>query len=347
MSESFGALESRRDDWSRLAERSRNIFATWEWAATWWDHYGGNASPAFRACRGSDGEVFAILPLCVARRGRLRLLRFIGHGRGDVLGPICAEDDEPAAGAALARALAERPKGWHLFLAERLPRGPVGDAIGGTRIQTEANPYLEIGGSSWDDFLAGVSRKLRGNIRRSARRLEEEHDVEYRLSDDPDRLDADFDILMRLHAARWGTEGAFEGEAAAFHRDFAHRALEAGWLRLWVMEADAQPVAVWYGFRFEGVDFFYQSGRDQAWDQHSVGFQLVVHTIRRAFDDGMSRYAFLRGDEPYKERFANADVGLETRAVGRGPLSSALVAGGTTVIDRAPRVRRRLVRLVG
>ena len=113
------------------------------------------------------------------------------------------------------------------------------------------------------------------------------------------------------------------------------------------MEVDAQPVAVWYGFRFEGVDFFYQSGRDQAWDQHSVGFQLVVHTIRRAFDDGMSRYAFLRGDEPYKERFANADVGLETRAVGRGPLSSALVAGGTTVIDRAPRVRRRLVRLVG
>jgi CelD/BcsL family acetyltransferase involved in cellulose biosynthesis len=336
VSESFGALESRRDDWSRLAERSRNIFATWEWAATWWDHYGENASPAFRACRGSDGEVLAILPLYVARRGRLRLLRFIGHGRGDVLGPICAEDDEPAAGTALARAL-----------AERLPRGPVGDAIGGTRIQTEANPYLEIGGSTWDDFLAGVSRKLRGNIRRSARRLEEEHDVNYRLCDGPDRLEADFDILMRLHAARWGTEGAFEGKAGAFHRDFAHRALEAGWLRLWVMEVDSQPVAVWYGFRFEGVDFFYQSGRDEAWDQHSVGFQLVVHTIRCAFDDGMSRYAFLRGDEPYKERFANADVGLETRAVGRGPLSSALVAGGTAVIDRAPGVRRRLVRLVG
>jgi CelD/BcsL family acetyltransferase involved in cellulose biosynthesis len=345
--ESFSTLESRRDDWRRLAERSRNIFATWEWAATWWDHYGGDASSAFRACRGSDGEVFAILPLYVARRGRLRLLRFIGHGRGDVLGPICAEDDEPAAGAALARALAERPKRWHLFLAERLPRGPIGDAVGGTRMQTEANPYLDIAGSSWDDFLGGVSRKLRGNIRRSARRLEEQHDVKYRLCDGPARLDADLDTLMRLHAARWGTEGAFEGKAGAFHRDFAHRALEAGWLRLWVMEVDGQPVAVWYGFRFEGVDFFYQSGRDQAWDQYSVGFQLVVHTIRCAFDDGMRRYAFLRGDEPYKDRFANADVGLETRVVGRGALSSAVVTGGSAVIDRAPGVRRRLVHLVG
>jgi CelD/BcsL family acetyltransferase involved in cellulose biosynthesis len=345
--ESFGSLESRRDDWSRLAERSRNIFATWEWAATWWDHYGGNASPAFRACRGSDGEVFAILPLYVTRRGRLRLLRFLGHGPADVLGPISAEGDEAAAGAALARTIAERPRRWHLFLAERLPRGPIGDALGGTRMQTEANPYLEIAGSSWDDFLAGVSRKLRGNIRRSARRLEEEHEVQYRLSDDPARLDADLDLLMRLHASRWGTEGAFEGKAEAFHRDFAHRALDAGWLRLWVMEVDGRPVAVWYGFRFEGVDFFYQSGRDQAWDQHSVGFQLVVHTIRCAFDDGMHRYAFLRGDEPYKDRFANFDVGLETRAIGRGPLSSALVASATAVIDRAPAVRRRLVRLVG
>jgi hypothetical protein len=33
--------------------------------------------------------------------------------------------------------------------------------------------------------------------------------------------------------------------------------------------------------------------------------------------------------------------------VGRGPISSAMVTGGSAVIDRAPGVRRRLVRLVG
>jgi hypothetical protein len=84
------------------------------------------------------------------------------------------------------------------------------------------------------------------------------------------------DTLMRLHAARWGA-GAFEGTAGAFHRDFAHRALDAGWLRLWLMEVDGRPVAAWYGFRFGGVDAFYQSGRDQSWDRYSVGSQLLVH----------------------------------------------------------------------
>ena len=346
MIESFSALESRRDDWTRVAERSRNIFATWEWAATWWDHYGADGEPAFRACRRADGEVFAILPLYVVRRRGLRLLRFVGHGPGDVLGPICGEGDGPAAGAALAGVLVEQPRRWHLFLGERLPRGPVAEAIGGERMQTEANPYLEIAGKSWDDFSAGLSKKLRGNLRRSARRLEEEHEVRYRLCDEPARLDADLDTLLRLHAARWGRDGVFEGQAGAFHRDFAHRALAAGWLRLWLMEVDGQPVAAWYGFRFGGVDFFYQSGRDRTWDQHSVGSQLLLHTIRSAFDDGMQRYAFLRGDEPYKDKFANADAGLETRAVARGRMSSKFVAGGTAVIHRFPGVRRRLVRLV-
>jgi CelD/BcsL family acetyltransferase involved in cellulose biosynthesis len=342
----FSDLADRCDAWRRLAAASQNVFATWEWASTWWRHYGSDAVPAFQECVRADGSPFAILPLYVAPRGRLRALRFLGHGPGDVLGPVCAERDAPLAGTAVAHALRERPRKWHVFLAEELPRGSVGQAIGGTCIRIEANPYLDIAGSSWEQFLAGRSRNLREKIRRSARRLEARHEVSYRLCDDASRLDADLDSLMRLHAARWGTWGAFDGKLGVFHRDFAHRALEAGWLRLWLMEVDGRSVAAWYGFRFEGVDSFYQHGRDPAWDQHSVGFQLVAHTIRCAFDDGMRRYAFLRGHEPYKNRFANGDDGLETRAIGRGPVSSALVALGIGVARRSPRLRRRLVRAV-
>ena len=34
-------LDAIRDEWTALAERCGNPFATWEWAATWWDHFGG------------------------------------------------------------------------------------------------------------------------------------------------------------------------------------------------------------------------------------------------------------------------------------------------------------------
>jgi CelD/BcsL family acetyltransferase involved in cellulose biosynthesis len=341
---SFSDLADRREDWTRLAESSRNVFATWEWAATWWQHYGGDGTPVFRACLRPDGEVFAILPLYLARRGRLRVLRFLGHGPGDVLGPVCAIEDEPAAGAALAGVLAQRPRRRLVFLAERLPHGSISQAVGGTLIQRESNPYLEVEGASWDEFLAGRTRNLRQQVRRRARKLEQDHAVRIRLCDHSERLDEDFATLARLHAARWGNAAAFAGVDGRFHRAFARRALEAGWLRLWVMEADDRPVAAWYGFRFAGVESFYQSGRDPAWERHNVGFVLLTHTIRAAFDDGMGRYAFLRGNEPYKDRFASGDRGVETRAVGSGPLGATLVRAGVSIIQGSPSVRRRLVR---
>ena len=36
----LGSLEGAAGEWRDLAERSRNIFSTWEWARTWWRHYG-------------------------------------------------------------------------------------------------------------------------------------------------------------------------------------------------------------------------------------------------------------------------------------------------------------------
>ena len=103
----------------------------------------------------------------------------------------------------------------------------------------------------------------------------------------------------------------------AFHRDFASAAMQQGWLRLWVLEIDDTPVAAWFGYRFAGVESYYQSGRDPTYDPHAVGFVLLAHTIQRAIDDGVSEYRFLRGGEAYKARFANADRPTQTIAVAR------------------------------
>ena len=38
--EPLASLDGLQEDWTRLAERSGNIFATWEFASTWWRHFG-------------------------------------------------------------------------------------------------------------------------------------------------------------------------------------------------------------------------------------------------------------------------------------------------------------------
>jgi CelD/BcsL family acetyltransferase involved in cellulose biosynthesis len=340
--EPIAGLDAARGEWSGLAERSGSVFSTWEWASTWWQHFGAGRRLELLRCE-RDGEAFAIVPLCASRRGPVRVLRLIGHGPADLLGPVCSPGDRGAAGEATAAALRAGLAGpWDVLLAERIPAGPLGTALGGAVLQREASPELEIAARSWEDYLASCSRNLREKLGRNTRKLERKHELRYRLCDDPSRLGAAMDALFRLHRERWGEASSFaHASAVPFHRDFAAVALERGWLRLWLLEVDGEPAAAWYGFRFGGAESFYQSGRNPRFDRFSVGFLVLMRSIEAAFEDGLDRYAFLRGDEPYKSRFARTDAALETRALGRSALLGAGIRAGSAGL-RSPWLRRRV-----
>jgi CelD/BcsL family acetyltransferase involved in cellulose biosynthesis len=342
-------LASVRDKWNTLAERAGNLFATWEWADAWWRVYGDGRPLLVTACRDAAGSLIALLPLYVSTRRPVRTLRFLGHGPADQLGPVCAPEHRAEAAVALSRLLADDFRQWDVLLAERLAPGEGwAELLGGRVLHREDSPTLRIGARSFDEFLASRSKNFREQVRRRERKLRREHDVELRLSD-ADRLDADLDVLFRLHEARWsdGESNALSGPRERFHRDFARRALERGWLRLWVLEADGAPRAVWYGFRFAQVDMYYQSGRDPDWEHESVGFVLLAHTIRQAFDDGMLEYRLLRGGEEYKGRFASDDPGLETVALARGVLGRAALVAARAARSMPAAARRRAVKLAG
>lgn len=332
--EPVAELDALREEWDGLAEQSQNVFASWDWTAIWWRHFGAGRSSLTTACRSADGRLVAVLPLYVWRSRPLRIVRLIGHGAGDELGPICAPADRPAAARALRAAL--RDERWDVFVGEQLPGEGGWSALLGARVLGRAgSPLLRFPGTSWDELLAARSRNFREQVRRRERKLAQKYELRYRLADDPSRLQEDLDTLFALHGARWsGRESAFGGPREAFHREFAARALERGWLRLWLLELDGGTVAAWYGFRYGGVESFYQAGRDPSWDRASVGFVLLAHSIREALRDGMREYRFLRGGEEYKYRFASDDPGLETIGLSRGIAGAAALAAAVVLPER-------------
>jgi dTDP-4-amino-4,6-dideoxygalactose transaminase/CelD/BcsL family acetyltransferase involved in cellulose biosynthesis len=322
------APEAMREEWDELAVASRNVFSTWEWFDAWRRHKGERAGRVLvLACRGSSGRVVGIVPLHLSRRAGLRLLRFAGHGPGDELGPICAPSDRATVAAALRRFLSERDD-WDVFLGERLAgEDSWSRLLNAQDLRREASPVLRSR-SGWEDYLASRSAGLRKQLRRYERLLGSERELRHRLTAGPDRLADDLNTLFALHRrVQHDDESPFAGDDEAFHREFAARALERGWLRLWFLELDGESRAAWYGFRFAGVESFYQSGRVPWPGEISLGLVLLAHTIREALDDGVAEYRFLRGGEPYKYRFATGDPGLETvalasRVAGRAALAA-------------------------
>jgi CelD/BcsL family acetyltransferase involved in cellulose biosynthesis len=329
-----------REEWEPLAARSGNVFATWEWATAWWRHHGQGRPLHLVGFRDDAGEMVGILPLYLDARRPLRVLRFIGRETGDELGPVCAPEHRAAVAAATRPALRELGVGWDVLVAESLPGDEAWRAFErGRALSRIPNPVLEVKGMSWDDYMASRSGKFRQQVRRTERRLSEDHGLVFRMTSGADTLAADMDALVRLHGMRWGEEssGVFAGADGDLHREFAAIALERGWLRLWLLELEGEPVAARLGYRFGNADAGYQSGRDPAWDKFGVGFLLQVHTIREAMDDGIGEYRFLRGGEGYKSRFASADRGLETVVLSRGPLGGAAVAARRLALALAAR----------
>ena len=319
-------LDAFRDDWTRLAEASGNLFATWEWNDLWWRHYGRGRSLRTAVFRGEDDEVEAIVPLFAWSRRPVRILRLIGHGHGDRLGPICPDDEPETAVEAMSMALAAEPH--DVFVGDWVAgERDWAEALGGRVVRSTGYPILRLTADSWADFLSAQSVRFRKGVRYARNRLERRHDVEIRYAE-RETLQRDLDSAFRLHHARFGEhEGCnFCGEHEPFQRAFASVALERGWLRLLLLEVEGTPVGCDYGFLFQDAYFAYQGGRDPAWDWASVGFMLEVESIRRTLAEGAGEYRFLGGEEGYKYRYPTEDPRLETivsTATGRGRVAAA------------------------
>jgi CelD/BcsL family acetyltransferase involved in cellulose biosynthesis len=228
------SIDAAREQWTSLAERSDNIFSTWEWADVWWRHFGSGRTLRIAVVLDSETPV-GILPIHTERRAGLRVSRFVGHGVADQLGPVCGPTHARAAMAELAGTFVD----GGVLLADRLADDrDWAKEVSGRVVYREASPSIDLArDGSWEDYLSAQSSNFRQQVRRRTRRLERGLGLRYRLAQNPAQLTSDFDALVALHTMRWGPGSpAFRSGREAFHREFAARALERGWLRLWLAE---------------------------------------------------------------------------------------------------------------
>ncbi len=299
----LGDLDEARALWERLEAAALNPFATWMFADVWMRHVGGDR-PLRLATVSVDEQVVALLPLLEVGSE----LRLVGYGDADLLGPVGA----PASHLVALTALRD-------YVAEERARLIVDDVtagsanwLGGEVVRRTPSPVVDLPEAGFEALLASRSAKLRGRVRNQENRLARDHTMRVRAVT-PETLERDLETLFALHNARWSnTTTVFSGPRVALHREFARRALERGWLRLRLLELDGCPAAATYGLRVDDAEWFYQTGRDPAYDRESVGSVLFAATIRAACEEGAREFRMLRGDERYKLSWATDDAAVET-----------------------------------
>ncbi len=156
--------------------------------------------------------------------------------------------------------------------------------------------------SDFTEWVSLLSSNLRKTMRTASRRLEEAG-VSHKIVADPASAAATLEALRRLHGSRWGRRSRF----LCRFDDFAAAAMtgvEKGELVFHELSSAEQVVGVLACFEVAGRASLYQWGFDPDPRWGGLGSVLLTRVFERSCALRLAEVDFLRGSEPYKQRFA-------------------------------------------
>jgi CelD/BcsL family acetyltransferase involved in cellulose biosynthesis len=306
--------------WDPLVTRAGivNVFLTFDWLATWCDHFGSQQQLLVIVVRDDKG-VIGIAPLAITQREGFQRLGAIGAGLADYEDFIIAQDTEREALLEAIFLAADRVGGWDIFQLNKMP----GDSANFESLTAvlqrrpgpppslrtfSTAPYVSIK-TSWEDYWLGLNKRFRTDSERQLRRLEREKGtISYHEPTDLEELNHYLELLIRWHLVRRnkikGDYSLFEDATKIeFYKDLARRFFSTGWLSMVGMRSGAETVAVDFGFNYGGKYFGGIPTFSEAYSRYSPGRLLLIHLVEESFDKGFKEFDMCYGDEDYKFSF--------------------------------------------
>jgi len=304
--------------WNGLLDRSAApvVFQTWQWQTNWWNVFGRGRQLRLLQVTDEKGQLVGVLPLYAESGSTLRLVG--GVDVSDYLDLLAVQGREEEVWTALLQQRAAEHDVWDLHcLRAASPSVAVLQSLApihglSVRVEREEGcPTLALP-PGWEAYLGRLSGKDRHELRRKMRRLWRElPGAVVRSSTRLAELDAAMGEFLTLHRkSKLGKARFMDPPMEAFFRAVAADLARAGWLRLWFLDFPGDPLAACLCLEYRGSVLLYNSGFDPERGALSPGIVLLAHVVKDAIERGLSRFDFLRGEEPYKYAFGAAPEDL-------------------------------------
>jgi len=339
----FQSLES---EWNTLLKKNtvdNNIFLTWEWQSIWWSHFGEKRKLLLLLIEDRN-KILAIAPLMLSEyrlRGPLHIkkIEFIGAHHSDYHNFILSKKKTECL-KLFVNYLNEEIADWDwIELTEICDNTVTVDLLETLFPQVQSKlkmkksfcnvcPYISLP-DSVDLLIAGFRRNLRRNLKKSLKRIKKDHKVDFMSYDEAGfSVEEAMKLFINLHKKRWGETsllGSLESEGEKFrdfHIDVAKRFSENGWLGLYFLLVDNEPVCAIYGFEYGQKMYDYLKGFDPDYYNYSVGNLTLNFLLEELINKGFRELDLMRGSEEYKTRWTDDyRQNFELRLIRTAPLS--------------------------
>ena len=324
-------LERLEPEWRALLPRTaaNRVFVSPTWLRVWWQEFGADRELLLLSVR-RQGDLVGVAPLMrdgAQTGGRLPdRLCFAGDTQVcDYMDVVAAPGEVEAVISAVLRSLGEEP--WRELVLWAVPEGsPTLDALKaaapalGLRVDIEPEdvcPRLDLP-ATWDEYLAGLRKKERHELRRKLRKLSQGGEVHLEAIVHPADVEAALDDFLRLHRSRADKAAFMTEEMERFFRVIVAALAAEAQVELLFLTLSGVRVAAVLCFCASDESLLYNSGYDPDYAYLSVGLLSKALALRKAIEEGKQRFDFLRGPEPYKYDLGATDRPVYRCTVRRG-----------------------------
>lgn len=165
--------------------------------------------------------------------------------------------------------------------------------------------------STWEEYLAMLSKKQRHEVRRKLRRLWEAVNVEHECLDSTREIEAYMESFLKLFSLSQEEKAGFmTPRMEFFFKSVAGAMADIGLLRFGIIKLDNQPVAMTMGFDYNDSHYLYNSAYNPEFNNLSVGLLCKVLCIKESIERGRKKWDFLKGGETYKYQLGGREIPL-------------------------------------
>ena len=317
-------FDSIWDRWEKILPMSttNTVFVTPWWHKTWWDNFGEGNDPLILSVSAESG-LLGVAPLMTDGNGTLT---FLGDkDLSDYFDFVVRRDSEDRFYPTVVERLSALE--WTSLDLPSLPSGsptlqyiPDLAAKKGWDVsieEEETTPKAELP-ATWDEFLLGLRKKDRHELRRKIRRLDRESENRQYAAANGDSLDGSMrEFFTLLKASREDKNEFLTPDRERFFLDMAHELASRDQFRLYFLEVDGEKVAACICFDYGGDFLLYNSGYEPGYSRLSVGLINKALSIQTAIEENRKVFNFLKGNERYKYNLGGRDEAVFHMSVTR------------------------------
>lgn len=322
LSHEIESLAALRDEWVDLQSRSSatGMSLTWQWIYTWYKHF-DHFGELWIITAHKDNRLIGIAPFMKVKVQpnwgfAWQQIEFIGASYDhEQLDFIIEPDYEEQVIPMFIDKLHEHNARWDVINLTGLCKTETPDILQksnrdwiATPRKNMISPHLTLP-DTMDKWMQSISRNHRQKLRRYRKKLDEQFPDRWSISQvtQPDELDDIFDHLVRLHQAHWETQGEpgifSEKEEIDYFRELMHCLLENDWLRLYYLNIDNKPCAIYFCYQHRERKYYAIAGVSRDFTDIPLGYIVMHHSIDQAITEGLLEYSFMLGEQPYKYSF--------------------------------------------